>query len=116
MFTVFYKIVNSSDPEVDHTKSKPISGSLHTYVDLVSKRVGAPAARVGGSHVNFMYYIVLYCIVYCIVLYIYITIFSSFELKTQDFLQFYPELTQDPDCDDPSTPRAKPTRRRLLEF
>ena len=55
MFTIFYKIVGSSDPEVDHTKSKPISGSLHTYVDLVSKGVGAPAPKLGGSHVNFMY-------------------------------------------------------------
>ena len=57
MFTIFYKIVGSSDFEVDHTKSKPNIGALHTYVDLVSRRVGAPAPRVGGSHVNFMYYI-----------------------------------------------------------
>ena len=56
MFTIFYKIVGSSDPEVDHTKSKPNRGAFHTYVELVS-RVGAPAPRVGGSHVNFMYYI-----------------------------------------------------------
>ena len=41
MFTIFYKIVVCSDPEVDHTKSKPNRAALHTYVDLVSKRVGA---------------------------------------------------------------------------
>ena len=57
MFTIFYKIVGRSDPEVDHTKSKPNSEYLHTYVDLASKRVGAPGPCVGGSHVNFMYYI-----------------------------------------------------------
>ena len=57
MFTIFCKIVGSSDPEADNTKSKPNSGALHTYADLVSKRVGAPAPRFWGRHVNFMYYI-----------------------------------------------------------
>ena len=57
MFTIFYKIVGSTVSEVDPTRSKPKSGALHTYVDLGSKHVGAPAPRVGGSHRNFMYYI-----------------------------------------------------------
>ena len=48
MFTIFYKIVGCSDPEVTCTKSQPISRALHAYADLVSKRVGAPAPRVWG--------------------------------------------------------------------
>ena len=54
---VFYKIVRGSDSEVYHTKFKPNSVALHTYVDFVSKRVGAPAPRIRGNRVNFMYYI-----------------------------------------------------------
>ena len=45
---IFYKMVGSSVPEVDHTKSKPNSGALHTYVDLASKRVGAGHHGLGG--------------------------------------------------------------------
>ena len=57
MSTICHKSVISSDPEVDHTKSKPNSGALHTYVDLALKSVAAPAPRVGVSHVFLMSYI-----------------------------------------------------------
>ena len=48
MFMNFCKIVGVLNPEVKDTKSQPISRALHAYADLVSKRVGAPAPRVGG--------------------------------------------------------------------
>ena len=48
MFVDFYKIVGVLNPEVKYTKSQPISRALHACADLVSKRVGAPAPRVGG--------------------------------------------------------------------
>ena len=48
MFIIFFKIVGVLNPEVKYTKSQPISRALHACADLVSKRVGAPAPRVGG--------------------------------------------------------------------
>ena len=51
MFMNFCKIVGVLNPEVKYTKSQPISRALHAYADLVSKRVGAPAPRVGGRPV-----------------------------------------------------------------
>ena len=65
MFTIFYKTVGATDPEVKYTKSQPISRALHAYADLVSKCIGAPAPRVGGRPVFMLKICIVLLIFHC---------------------------------------------------
>ena len=61
----FCKIVGVLNPEVKYTKSQPISRALHAYADLVSKRVGAPAPRVGGRPMIMLTICIVLLIFHC---------------------------------------------------